>query len=164
MIKLDRIIALALLAFSLAYAWLAYSYELLPFELNLPFKPNTMPIGLSVIGIVLSFAVLVLPQRTDAAVMDESTVDTQEQKAEQAQYDWIRPLLLIILMIVYALSLRPFGFIAATAGFLVFSSIVLGERKFHFLIPVALTGAFSIWYVVQELLGIYMNPWPLVFG
>ncbi len=164
MIKLDRIIALALLAFSSAYAWLAYNYELLPFERNLPFKPNTMPIGLSVIGIVLSFAVLVLPQRADAAVMDESTVDTKEQEAVRIQYDWLRPILLIVLMIAYALSLRPFGFIVATAAFLVLGSSVLGERKFHILVPVALTGAFSIWYIVQELLGIYMNPWPLVFG
>ena len=27
-------------------------------------------------------------------------------------------------------------------------------------IPIAVTGAFVIWYLVQELLGIFLRPWP----
>ncbi len=165
MLKLDRIVALFLLVFSVLYAWLAYNYELLPFERNLPFKPNTMPIGLSVAGIVLSLVVLIIPQRSDSSIMDESTVDDQAvDSITHNQYDKVRPVILVFLMIVYALSLRPAGFIVATATFLAVSAIVLGERKFHVLIPIVLTGAFLIWYIVQEMLGIYMNPWPVIFG
>ena len=35
------------------------------------------------------------------------------------------------------LLLRPIGFLAATALFIAGSSVVLGERKFHILIPIA---------------------------
>lgn len=165
MLKLDRVVALFLLIFSIVYALLAYNYELLPFERNLPFKPNTMPLGLSVIGIVLSLAVLVSPRRRDSSVMDESTVDHRAaDNGVKKQYDKVRPVILVILMIAYALSLRPLGFITATTGFLVISSVVLGERKLHVLIPVALLGAFLIWYIVQKMLGIYMNPWPIIFS
>lgn len=162
MIKLDRLIALSMLVFSLLYAWLALDYELLPFERNLPFKPNTMPLGLAVAGIVLSCAVLLVPRRRDSSVMDESTVD--EPSADARKYDKVRPVILVVLMIFYALSLRPLGFMGATAAFLVFSATVLGERKFHILVPVSVTTAFAIWYVVHEQLGIFLNPWPAGFG
>lgn len=159
--NLDRLVALAILAFSIAYAWLSWNYALLPFERHQIFRPNTMPMGLAVISIVLCLAVLFSPHRPDSNVMDESTVESsQEAAAAQKHYDKIRPVILIFLMIAYALLLRPAGFIIATSGFLVASSMVLGERKYHFLLPVAISGTLIIWYVVQELLGIYLNPWP----
>jgi len=160
--KLDKLVALALLAFMLAYGWSALDYQLLPFEQYQAFKPNTMPIGLASIGIVLALAVLFMPRPKGASVVDESTVDHAETEAERLKnYDKIRPAMLILFMVVYALSLRPVGFVVATAGFLLLSAATLGERKFHILIPVALGGALLIWYVVHELLGIYMNPWPV---
>ena len=162
MTKLDKLVALALLAFMLAYGWSAMDYQLLPFERFQAFKPNTMPIALASIGIVLALAVLLIPRAKGASVIDESTVDHAESEAERLRsYDKIRPALLILFMVVYALSLRPAGFVVATTGFLILSAATLGERKFHILIPVALGGALLIWYVVHELLGIYMNPWPL---
>ena len=63
-------------------------------------------------------------------------------------------------MILYALLLRPIGFLAATSLFIAGSSIVLGERKFHVLIPIAVVTAVAIWYLVQETLGIFLRPWP----
>ena len=162
MTRLDKLVALALLAFMLAYGWSALDYQLLPFERYQAFKPNTMPIGLALIGIVLALAVLLMPRPKGASVIDESAVDHAETEAERFKnYDKIRPAILILFMIMYALSLRPAGFVVATTGFLILSAATLGERKFHILIPVALGGALLIWYVVHELLGIYMNPWPI---
>jgi len=152
-IRLDRLIALSLLVFSLAYAWLALDYELLPFERNLPFKPNTMPLGLAVVGIVLSFAVLLMPGGRESIAVDTPPVP----------YDRVRPVILVALMIIYALSLRPLGFVGATAGFLAVSAAVLGERKFHILVPVTVISALAIWHLVHEQLGIFLNPWPTVF-
>ena len=138
-------VALALLAVMLAYGWSALDYELLPFERFQAFKPNTMPIGLALIGIVLGLAVLLMPRPKDASVMDESIVDHAETETERLQnYDKIRPAMLILFMVVYALSLRPAGFIVATTGFLILSAATLGERKYHILIPVALGGALLI--------------------
>ena len=154
MIKLDRLIALCLLVFSLVYAWLALDYELLPFERNMPFKPNTMPLGLAVAGIVLSCAVLLMPRHRDSVAIDTPSVP----------YDRIRPIILVALMIIYALSLRPLGFVGSTTVFLALSATVLGERKFYVLVPVAMISAFAIWYLVHEQLGIFLNPWPTVFS
>jgi len=163
-VNLDRSVALCILVFSMVYAWLAFGYELLPFERHQAFKPNTMPIGLSVMGIVLSLAVLLVPSRKDSSVVDESVVDLPEQESANQQFDKVRPVILIVLMIIYAMALRPLGFIGSTSLFLILSSMVLGERKFHILVPVALGGAIFIWYLVQEVLGIFLTPWPMLFG
>ena len=59
MLDLNRLVALVLLAFSSGYCYLAYSYHLLPFERFLAVKPNTMPIGLAIAGIICSIAILI---------------------------------------------------------------------------------------------------------
>jgi putative tricarboxylic transport membrane protein len=163
-VNLDRGVALCILVFSIVYAWLAFGYELLPFERHQAFKPNTMPIGLSMIGIVLSLAILLVPSRKDSTVVDESVVDLPQQKSGNQKFDRVRPVILVLLMLIYAMALRPLGFIGSTSLFLIVSSMVLGERKFHILVPVALGGAVFIWYLVQEVLGIFLNPWPIFFG
>ena len=63
-------------------------------------------------------------------------------------------------MVAYALLLRPIGFLTATTLFLAGGSMILGERKFTLLIPVAVITAVMIWYLVQEVLGIFLRPWP----
>ena len=80
------------------------------------------------------------------------------------EYQVIPALTLIGLMIAYALLLRPIGFLAATVGFLTIGSLVLGERRLHILIPVAVIAAVGIWYLVQEVLGIFLRPWPFFMG
>ena len=66
----------------------------------------------------------------------------------------------LVAMALYAMALRPIGFIVATALFLSGGSFILGERRYLIMIPIALTGAFAIWYLVQEMLGIFLRPWP----
>ncbi len=67
-------------------------------------------------------------------------------------------------MIVYALLLRPAGFMISTGFFLILGSVILGERKWYMMIPIALISSFFVWYLVQEVLGIYMRPYPAWFG
>ena len=67
-------------------------------------------------------------------------------------------------MVAYALLLRPAGFLFSTVSFLVVGASVLGERRYLILIPVALTAAVAIWYLVQEVLGIFLRPWPFFMG
>jgi len=157
--RLERLVALAFLTFCSGYAWLAWNYPLLPFERNMPFKPNTLPMGLSVLGIILSLAVLLQPGHHDHTGSSENLISETGH-----EHNWIHPLLLIVLMIGYALTLRPLGFIFTTSAFLIIGGVVLGERKLYILVPVALITASTIWYVTQKLLGIYLNPWPLVMG
>ena len=71
---------------------------------------------------------------------------------------------LLLLMVAYALLLRPAGFLLATVGFLTIGAVILGERKFYILIPVAAVATGIVWYLVQVVLGIFLRPFPFFMG
>ena len=154
---LDKCIAVIFLVICVIYGYAAYTYPLLPFERNMTFLPSTMPMLLSVLGVSFALLILLAPSpKADAegdALGNINLGKWREYKVGQA-------LGLIALMIVYALTLRPIGFIAATSLFLVGAGWTLGERKLVTMIAVALIGALCIWYLVQETLGIYLRPLP----
>ena len=158
---LDKWIAVVFLLISILYGYSAYTYPLLPFERNMIFLPNTMPMVLSVLGIFFTLLILLAPSpKPDAegdALGNINLRKWREYKVGQA-------LGLIILMTLYALTLRPVGFIAATTLFLVGAGWTLGERKLMTMIGVALTGALCIWYLVHETLGIFLRPLPWFLG
>ena len=60
----------------------------------------------------------------------------------------------------YAFALRPVGFIASTILFLTLAAAILGERRLIVLVPVAVVAAVGVWYLVQEVLGIFLRPLP----
>lgn len=152
----DRIVALLILAFSLGYAVLAINYKLLPFEEHLDFRPNTMPIGLAVLGVLFSLAVIVAPGGDPSGLSSEAD--------GWRGFDWLRTLGIVTLMIAYALLLRPAGYVVATTAFLTLGGVLLGERRLWVLVPVTLTGALGTWYLIDNVLGIYMKPWPALGG
>lgn len=156
---LDRLIALVFALISLVYGYAAFNYPLLPFERNMPFLPNTLPMVLSVLGAAISLFILVAPRRkADEDDLGDINLETVRRfKLGQAFG-------LVAAMALYAVLLRPIGFLAATALFIVGSAFVLGERKYHVLIPIAVVTAISIWYLVQETLGIFLRPWPSFLG
>ena len=80
------------------------------------------------------------------------------------QYKTGQALALLSLMVAYAVLLRPAGFLVSTTGFLILGAVVLGERKFQYLIPIAVLAAGSVWYLVQVVLGIFLRPWPFFLG
>ena len=71
---------------------------------------------------------------------------------------------LVVAMVLYALALRPLGFFAATVLFLVGAGWILGERKPVQMTLIAAVAAGIIWYLVQELLGIFLRPLPAFIG
>ena len=71
---------------------------------------------------------------------------------------------LIAGMLVYALSLRSLGFLAATFLFLALGGLLLGERRYWLLVLVAAVASYGIWYLVDSVLGIYMTPYPAFVG
>jgi putative tricarboxylic transport membrane protein len=156
MVRPDRLVALCILAFSIGYGMLALDYQLLPFEQRMPFKPNTMPIGLAALGIFFSLAVILFPGGASSGLASDAD--------GWKDFDWMRTWGLVALMVVYAMLLRPAGYVVATTGFLAGGAILLGERRYVVLLPVALIGAFGTWYLVDSVLGIYMKPWPAVGG
>lgn len=154
---LDKFIAMLFLVIAIIYGYASYTYPLLPFELNMVFLPNTMPMVLSVLGIVLSLIIILSSTKTEDAGGDSlGDIDISRLR----DYKTGQALGLIAAMLVYALALRPVGFIAATTLFLFGTGWILGERKPHIMILSSLIGAGFIWYLVQEALGIFLRPLP----
>lgn len=156
---LERAIAGIFILLCLIYGYTAFvtmEANLLPFELNMVFLPNTMPKLLSVLGVIVGLAVVIQSDPKASTEIDPGEIDYRNMR----QYKLAQALLLLALMVAYALLLRPIGFLIATSSFLAGGSIILGERKYIVLIPVAVFTAFLIWYLVQEVLGIFLRPWP----
>ena len=155
---LDRWLALVILLICLAYGYAAFftmDASLPPIMKRSPIWPSSFPKVLAVGAILLSLSVLLgfekSPAKTEAADINLSRL--REYKVGQA-------IMLLGLMVAYALLLRPAGFLFATFAFLCCGSFALGERKFHILLPVAALASFVVWYLVDEVLGIFMRPWP----
>ena len=151
--KLDRWIALFFLIGSIVYGMAAFNYPLLPFERNMAFLPNTLPMALSVLGALVSAFILLAPGTSKE---DNNVITIEEVK----QFKLGQTIALVTCMVLYAVLLRPIGFIAATAFFIIGSSVLLGERKLWLLVPIALAATLLVWYLVQQTLGIYLRPWP----
>jgi len=79
-------------------------------------------------------------------------------------FAWKETALLISFAIAYAIVLRPFGFIVSTTLFIILSSRVLGETNIIRSITTGIITSGLIWYLVDEVLGIYLVAMPAIFG
>ena len=160
MLALDRWIALILLGVFLVYgytAWFTMDDSLAPFMRRNPIWPSTFPKLLSVLGIVTTVVIVLGLEKSEPK---EADIDYRKL----GEYHVLPAVLLLVLMVCYALCLRPIGFMASTSLFLILGSFILGERKWHVMIPVAIIANLSVWYLVQEVLGIYLRPFPSMMG
>ncbi len=157
---LDRWVALVLLGICLAYgytAWVTMDALLPPIMRRLAVWPYSFPKVLSVTGILLCLVVLGGVEKGE-----EKTSDIDYRKL--GQYNWGQALALLGLMVAYALMLRSAGFLLATGGFLIGGSLILGERRWIIMIVVSAVATFGIWYLVQEVLGIFLRQLPFFLG
>ena len=157
---LDRWIALILLGICLTYgyvAWFTMDDGLAPFMQRNPIWPSTFPKVLSVLAIGASLTILFGLEKGEEKIGDIDYRRLGEYKVGQA-------VMLLALMVIYAVSLRPVGFLIATTGFLCIGSIILGERNWIRLILIAAVATGIVWYLVQQVLGIYMRPLPGILG
>jgi len=157
---LDRWVALVVLGICLIYgytAWFMMDGALPPIMKRLAVWPSSFPKVLSIAGIILSSIVLLGVEKGEEKVGDIDYRRLHEYKLGQA-------LVLLGLMVAYAILLRPAGFLLATSGFLIGGSMILGERRWFVMILVSTIATFGIWYLVQEVLGIFLRPLPYFMG
>ncbi len=160
---LDRSIAFIFLILCIVYSYTAFismEASLLPFERNMSFLPNTMPKWLGVLGILCSLVVIFNTGPEHAHKPGDGDINYRRL----GDYKIGQALMLIGAMLAYALLLRTLGFLAATSLFLAGGSAILGERNLKLMIPISIAAAFFIWYLVQEVLGIFLRPWPFFLG
>ncbi|MGB1183406.1 MAG: tripartite tricarboxylate transporter TctB family protein [Candidatus Puniceispirillaceae bacterium] len=154
---LDRWIALIIALIFLIYGYTAFfqmDYLLPPILQRNPVWPSSFPKILSVIGIIGAVTVLFNLEKSDKQVGDDIEI------SDWRKYRVFDAIALIGGMIIYALSLRSLGFLAATFMFLSLGAILLGERRFLLLGGVSAASSYGIWYLVDSVLGIYMTPFP----
>ena len=160
---LDRWIALAFITLCCVYGYAAFftmDGSLPPILRRNPIWPSTFPKILTVMGLIVGLIVLFTPKpKGEKPPVKDGAIDL----SRLGDYHIGQAIFLLVLMVAYALTLRPLGFVGSTLGFLVIGAVILGERRFHILIPVAGIAAGSIWYLVQEVLGIFLRPWPAMF-
>ncbi|NSX53501.1 tripartite tricarboxylate transporter TctB family protein [Parasulfitobacter algicola] len=159
---LDRWIALIILMICLTYGYTAFftmDANLAPFMQRRPIWPSTFPKVLAVLSIIAALSILLGFEKSIGGPKegDINYRRLQDYKIGQAA-------IILGLMIAYALFLRPAGFLVSTVSFLVIGAFILGERRFFILVPVAVVAAGGIWYLVQEVLGIFLRPWPFFLG
>ncbi|MGR3614876.1 MAG: tripartite tricarboxylate transporter TctB family protein [Paracoccaceae bacterium] len=159
---LDRWIALIILGIALAYGYAAFftmDHLLPPFMQRNPIWPSTFPKLLSVLAAITALIILLGLEKSDG---EEKTPDIDYRRLHE--YKLGQALMLLALMAAYALLLRPAGFLLSTSGFLIIGAMVLGERKLHILIPVAVVATGIVWYLVEGVLGIFLRPLPFFMG
>lgn len=159
---LERWIALILLVICLIYGYTAFftmDSALPPFMQRNPVWPSTFPKALTVLGVFSALMVLLNAEK-NTWEPGEGDIDYRRL----GDYKIGQTIALLILMAGYALALRPAGFIGATVLFLILGASILGERNFKVLIPVSFSAALIVWWLVQQVLGIFLRPLPFFLG
>ena len=146
----EKIGALLILTFSIAYGLLAFQIPLSFLAQQEFFTARTMPYSLAVLGIVISLLILVLP------TVDPKGKHTMKQ--ETRGMEWRKAILLVVAMILYGLTMKWLGFLVASALFLMGGFYVLGERSWRKMALVAIPLVALLWFVMSTLLGVYIAP------
>ena len=143
----DRLVALLLLAFSLAYGWKAGDIAVLPFQAEGVMTARTMPYALSAAGAVIAFLLLILPPRgKDGEAPPPVSFFWRG-------LDWKSALWILLAVACYGALIRPAGFILSTIAFLCACSIILGERRPLALAAVHVPAVLGFWLLMTKVLG-----------
>ena len=141
----DRVSGFLLLVLSLAYLYGAFQIELYPGAEDEYINAQTFPKAIGLGGALFAFLIMVIP-RAD-----------QEGFAPWRNFDWVRPTILCVLMVLYGLAIKTAGFFLATSGFLLAGFLVLGERRPLVLLAASLPVAAGFQGILDGLLGIYIQ-------
>jgi putative tricarboxylic transport membrane protein len=146
----EKVGALIILLFSVAYGLIARKIPLSFLSQQEVFTARTMPYGLAIIGILLSFFIIVLP-----------TVDPEGKKSLSETtkgMDWSTAIQLVVLMLAFGLIMKWLGFILSSILFLLGGFWVLGERRIKLMLFSALLLVAILWFIMAFLLGVYLAP------
>ncbi len=142
----ERIGGLLLLAFCLFYSWKIYDIRMLPFQANQAFTPRSIPQVLAVLGVCLSFLIVIFP--------------SNKERLNLSELNWPLGLAFLALMSVYGLTVRPLGFLFSTSVFLMAGFAFLGERNVVKLALVAIPLVVAFWALMNFGLSVYVAPLP----
>lgn len=157
---IDRWIALIVGLLFLIYGYTAFfgmDHMLPPILKRDPVWPSTFPKILSTFGLVATLAVLVNLEKSPKAA---GPLDLRKWR----QYEVFEAVALVAGMGVYALALRPLGFMLSTFIFLALGGALLGERRLLLLVTIPAVLSYLVWQLIDSLLGIHLPPFPAFLG
>ena len=140
----NRFGAVIILGFSIAYGIIALHFPVPP-VFNDSASPSSLPISLSVAGIILLFpteSVTATPKLTPKSILRVS--------------------LLLLLMVSYGLAIEILGFLVSTVLFLGIGFWIMGERKLKVILLIATVTAFTFWLSLTQFLKIYLDSGSLI--
>lgn len=151
----EKVGALVMLLFSMAYGLLALKIPLSFLARDEFFTSRTMPYALAVLGVLLALLILVLPT-TDP-------VGKRSLREETHGMDWKTAILLVVGMIAYGLTMKWIGFIISSILFLLVGFYILGERRIKRMLLASIPLVVMLWFIMSSLLGVYIAPGELFY-
>ena len=151
----EKVGALVMLLFSMAYGLLAFKIPLSFLARNEFFTSRTMPYALAILGILLALLILVFPT-TDPA-------GKRSLREETHGMDWKTAILLVVGMIAYGLTMKWIGFIISSILFLLVGFYILGERRIKWMLLASIPLVVMLWFIMSSLLGVYIAPGELFY-
>ena len=155
----DKVGTLVILAFSIGYGAMALNIPEAPGVEGSGVAPSSLPIALSATGIVACLLILILPvpRRLDRNGGEASFT------AAFKGLDWRCAFFLFLLMVGYGLVLKPLGFLISTMLFLCGGFWTMEERRIKLMLLVSIGVTVSFWFILTQLLRIYLEPGVLRF-
>lgn len=144
----DRIGGLIFLALSIAYGYSVTLIPMYPGDEYEVFTAKTLPTALAILGALLSFCLLFASRK--------------DPKSQLPELDWVIAIKLILLMVCYGAVLELLGFLIATSLFLFSGYWLLGERRRMILFLCSVPLVIFFWFVLTQLLDIYLAPGALM--
>jgi putative tricarboxylic transport membrane protein len=151
----EKIGALFILAFSIAYGIYAFKIPLIFLSQGEALNARTLPYVLSIAGSVISLLIIILPS------FDKDKVTTVREAL--SGLDWKRTACLTGLMLVYSLSMPWVGFVIASIFFMACGVMILGERNIKVILIASVPLAVVLWFLLTKVLGMYIAPGELFY-
>ena len=141
-INYTRISAFIFLLLFLIYSYLANEIRVFAFDENADFNARTFPKLISYLGIIVSFLTLVLSKNEDEPLK---------------QFEWIKVLVLFLLVFTYGLIIKSVGFFISTNLFLIFSYYYLGVRNYKVILFCSFPVVAALQFMLHGLLVVYIR-------
>ena len=141
-INYTRISAFIFLLLFLIYSYLANEIRVFAFDENADFNARTFPKLISYLGIIVSFLTLVLSKNEDEPLK---------------QFEWIKVLVLFLLVFTYGLIIKSVGFFISTNLFLIFSYYYLGVRNYKVILFCSFPVVAALQFMLHGLLDVYIR-------
>ena len=141
-INYTRLSALIFLLFFIVYSYLASEIRVFVFDENADFNARNFQTFISYLGIFVSFLTLVL---------------SKNKHEKLGHYEWLKVIVLFVLVFTYGIIIKSIGFFLSTNLFLMVAYYYLGVRNPKVIILSSIPVVAGLQFLLHELLDVYIR-------